>query len=86
MLDGIDLRLRSGEIVALLWRPDSGKSTLLRITAGLIAPSSGHVRYRGTELNRPGCETTQPSAIKIRPVGSMRCVRRRTSQLPVPEP
>lgn len=51
VLDGIDLRLRSGEIVALLGRSGSGKSTLLRIIAGLIAPTSGTVRYRGTELN-----------------------------------
>jgi NitT/TauT family transport system ATP-binding protein len=51
VLDGIDLRLRSGEIVALLGRSGSGKSTLLRTIAGLIAPTSGTVRYRGTELN-----------------------------------
>ncbi|RJO73454.1 ATP-binding cassette domain-containing protein [Nocardia panacis] len=51
VLDGIDLQLRSGEIVALLGRSGSGKSTLLRIIAGLIAPSSGSVRYRGRELN-----------------------------------
>ncbi|PBC39133.1 nitrate ABC transporter ATP-binding protein [Rhodococcus sp. ACS1] len=50
VLDNIDLQLRSGEIVALLGRSGSGKSTLLRAIAGLIAPTSGTVRYRGTEL------------------------------------
>jgi NitT/TauT family transport system ATP-binding protein len=50
VLEGIDLTLRSGEIVALLGRSGSGKSTLLRTIAGLIAPSSGTVRYRGREL------------------------------------
>lgn len=50
VLDGIDLQVRSGEIVALLGRSGSGKSTLLRIIAGLIAPSSGSVRYRGQPL------------------------------------
>ncbi|HEV3360023.1 MAG TPA: nitrate/sulfonate/bicarbonate ABC transporter ATP-binding protein [Pseudonocardiaceae bacterium] len=51
VLDNINLRLRSGEIVALLGRSGSGKSTLLRTIAGLIPPTSGHVSYRGTELN-----------------------------------
>jgi NitT/TauT family transport system ATP-binding protein len=51
VLDDVNLELRSGEIVALLGRSGSGKSTLLRTIAGLIAPSSGSVRYRGNELN-----------------------------------
>jgi NitT/TauT family transport system ATP-binding protein len=51
VLDDIKLDLRAGEIVALLGRSGSGKSTLLRTIAGLIAPTSGTVRYRGQELN-----------------------------------
>jgi NitT/TauT family transport system ATP-binding protein len=51
VLDGIDLTLREGEIVALLGRSGSGKSTLLRCIAGLIPPSTGTVSYRGTPLN-----------------------------------
>lgn len=51
VLDGIDFRLYPGEIVALLGKSGSGKSTLLRCIAGLIAPSSGTVSYRGTPLN-----------------------------------
>jgi NitT/TauT family transport system ATP-binding protein len=51
VLDGIDLTLREGEIVALLGRSGSGKSTLLRTIAGLIPATSGTVRYRGTPLN-----------------------------------
>src|ERR1700754_3068081 len=51
VLDDINLELRAGEIVALLGRSESGKSTLLRTIAGLISPTSGSVRYRGTELN-----------------------------------
>ncbi|MCV7082751.1 ABC transporter ATP-binding protein [Mycolicibacterium insubricum] len=51
VLDDINLDLREGEIVALLGRSGSGKSTLLRTIAGLIAPSSGMVGYRGRELN-----------------------------------
>ncbi|MGZ0145958.1 ABC transporter ATP-binding protein [Kribbella sp. WER1] len=51
VLEGIDLTLHEGEIVALLGKSGSGKSTLLRTVAGLIAPSNGTVRYRGAVLN-----------------------------------
>jgi NitT/TauT family transport system ATP-binding protein len=51
VLDDISVELRAGEIVALLGRSGSGKSTLLRTIAGLIAPTTGTVRYRGTQLN-----------------------------------
>jgi NitT/TauT family transport system ATP-binding protein len=51
VLDGVSFTLREGEIVALLGKSGSGKSTLLRCIAGLIAPSSGTVTYRGTPLN-----------------------------------
>jgi len=51
VLDGVSLTLREGEIVALLGKSGSGKSTMLRCIAGLIAPSAGTVSYRGTPLN-----------------------------------
>jgi NitT/TauT family transport system ATP-binding protein len=51
VLDGVSLTLREGEIVALLGKSGSGKSTMLRCIAGLIAPSGGTVSYRGTPLN-----------------------------------
>jgi NitT/TauT family transport system ATP-binding protein len=50
VLDDISFTLAEGEIVALLGKSGSGKSTLLRCVAGLIAPSSGSVSYRGTPL------------------------------------
>ena len=51
VLDDVSIDLRAGEVVALLGRSGSGKSTLLRTLAGLIAPTSGEVRYRGKPLN-----------------------------------
>ncbi|GAB2882853.1 hypothetical protein GCM10027074_59140 [Streptomyces deserti] len=50
VLAGIDLKVRAGEIVALLGKSGSGKSTLLRCLAGLIPASSGTIAYRGTPL------------------------------------
>ncbi len=51
VLSGINLSIHEGEIVALLGRSGSGKSTLVRCIAGLIAPSSGSVEFRGAPLN-----------------------------------
>ncbi|MFS6804174.1 AAA-associated domain-containing protein [Edwardsiella tarda] len=53
ILQGVNLTLQTGEIVALLGRSGSGKSTLLRIISGLIAPSSGEVEYLGAPLQGP---------------------------------
>jgi NitT/TauT family transport system ATP-binding protein len=53
VLDGVDFTLREGEIVALLGQSGSGKSTMLRLMAGLIAADSGEVLYRGLPLHGP---------------------------------
>jgi NitT/TauT family transport system ATP-binding protein len=50
VLDGVSLTVSEGEIVALLGKSGSGKSTLLRCVAGLIAPTTGLVSYRGEML------------------------------------
>ena len=53
VLDHVNFKLHKGEIVALLGKSGSGKSTLLRIIAGLIAPTSGKVIYRGKQVLKP---------------------------------
>ena len=53
VLDGVDISLRAGEIVALLGASGSGKSTLLRIIAGLIPADAGSVLYGGQPLYGP---------------------------------
>ncbi len=53
VLDDVNLTLREGEIVALLGRSGSGKSTLLRIVSGLLKPTSGSVKWRGTQITGP---------------------------------
>lgn len=46
----IDLQIREGEFVALLGPSGCGKSTLLRMITGLIAPTTGVIKYRGEPL------------------------------------
>src|ERR1700728_3221256 len=53
VLDHIDFTLREGEIVAILGKSGSGKSTFLRILAGLVPPSDGSVQYRGQVVHEP---------------------------------
>jgi len=53
VLEHVDFTLRDGEIVAILGRSGAGKSTFLRILAGLVEPTEGRVEYRGIPVERP---------------------------------
>jgi NitT/TauT family transport system ATP-binding protein len=53
VLDHIGFTLHDGEIVAILGKSGSGKSTFLRILAGLVPPSDGCVEYRGRLVTEP---------------------------------
>ena len=53
VLDGVDFKVREGEIVGLIGRSGSGKSTLLRLIAGLERPSGGQITYLGQLVAGP---------------------------------
>src|SRR6188768_1979049 len=48
ILTGIDLELAAGEAVHLAGANGSGKTSLLRVLAGLADPRAGSVRRRGS--------------------------------------
>ncbi|MDN5822588.1 MAG: ABC transporter ATP-binding protein [Brachybacterium sp.] len=48
-LDGLELEIRPGEIVALLGPNGAGKSTAMEIMVGLATPDAGQVRILGTD-------------------------------------
>jgi len=50
-LSGVDLSVRSGELVAVMGASGSGKSTLLTIAGGLTTPTSGEVIVEGAWLS-----------------------------------
>ena len=53
VLDHVSLRLNEGEIVGLLGRSGCGKSSLLRIVAGLTFPAEGKVTYADAAVTGP---------------------------------
>jgi ABC-type branched-subunit amino acid transport system ATPase component/branched-subunit amino acid ABC-type transport system permease component len=50
VLHAVDLRLRPGEVLALLGANGAGKSTVCAVAAGAIAPTSGTVRLGGVDV------------------------------------
>ncbi|MCB1468193.1 MAG: ATP-binding cassette domain-containing protein, partial [Rhizobiaceae bacterium] len=51
-VDGLNLRVRSGEFYALLGPNGAGKTTTLRIVAGLLQPDRGDVSIFGIDALR----------------------------------
>jgi NitT/TauT family transport system ATP-binding protein len=49
-LSGIDLTISDGEFVSIIGRSGCGKTTLLRMLAGLLSPSAGQILIEGRSL------------------------------------
>lgn len=50
ILQGVNLSVASGEMVALLGRNGSGRSTAMKAIMGLLRPTSGSVQLNGSEI------------------------------------
>jgi iron(III) transport system ATP-binding protein len=55
-LDAVDLDIGPGELFFLLGPSGCGKSTLLRLIAGLLAPTSGRIRFDDRDVTGLGTE------------------------------
>lgn len=63
VLDGVDLTVYRGEAVAIIGPSGTGKSTILRIIAGLLAPDEGDIYVQGQ--HRVGLIEDAPDPIGI---------------------
>jgi branched-chain amino acid transport system ATP-binding protein len=80
VLQGVDLELAEGEVVALLGRNGVGKTTLMNSIVGLVKPRAGSITLDGRELAGASAHQIARAGIAIVPQG-----RRIFSRLTVEE-
>ena len=56
VLDGINLQVASDELVAIIGRSGSGKTSLLNLAAGFLTPSEGTISVDGVPVTGPGAD------------------------------
>lgn len=54
VVQGVDWDVGEGEFHCLVGRSGCGKTTLLKLAAGLLRPDEGRITLRGAELTAPG--------------------------------
>lgn len=65
VLHGVDLRIRSGERLAVVGPSGAGKSTLGRLLAGVNRPDSGSVRIDDVEVHTLGLERLRAEIVLL---------------------
>jgi NitT/TauT family transport system ATP-binding protein len=56
VIDGIDWNIEKGEFHCLVGRSGCGKTTLLKVAAGLLTPNKGSIHIQGTEIREPSAQ------------------------------
>lgn len=69
VLQGVDLSINKGEIVALIGRNGVGKTTTMRCLIGLLRATGGSIRYLGADITRLSADNRARRGIGYIPQG-----------------
>jgi urea transport system ATP-binding protein len=69
VLQGVDMAIGAGEVVAVIGRNGVGKTTLMRALIGLLPPSGGDIRFDGEKINTLGAHQRARRGIGYVPQG-----------------
>ncbi|MCZ7675424.1 MAG: ATP-binding cassette domain-containing protein [Roseovarius sp.] len=69
VLQGVDLNIAPGEIVAVIGRNGVGKSTLMRTLTGLLRPSAGTIQLAGRDVTAEPADRRARAGIGYIPQG-----------------
>jgi ATP-binding cassette subfamily C protein len=65
ILNGIQLKIKAGEKIALVGASGGGKSTLIQTLIGLYIPSSGRISFDGVPIERIGLEVVRENVVTV---------------------
>ena len=69
VLHGIDLEVKSGEIITVIGANGAGKTTMLHCLSGLQPASAGSLRFRGEDITRLSAERRVGAGLAQSPEG-----------------
>ncbi len=69
VLQGVDMEIRPGEIVAVIGRNGVGKTTLMRTLSGLLKPSAGTIHLKGRDVTGDSADLRARAGIGYIPQG-----------------
>jgi ABC-2 type transport system ATP-binding protein len=59
VVEPLNLQIKAGEIVGIIGHNGAGKSTTMKMIAGLVEPTTGEVRVMGRDIHREGVKVKQ---------------------------